>query len=92
MSRGKLYGVGVGPGDPELLTLKALRYIKESHVIAVPGENPRDTVAYRIVEGAYPKLGEKEIIGLDMPMVKDETELDRAHDAAAETIEKLMDE
>lgn len=33
---GKLYGVGVGPGDPELLTLKALRIIKESEVIAIP--------------------------------------------------------
>ena len=34
--QGKLYGVGVGPGDPELLTLKALRLIKENEVIAVP--------------------------------------------------------
>ena len=34
---GKLYGLGVGPGDPELLTLKALRLIRESEVLAVPG-------------------------------------------------------
>ena len=34
---GKLFGLGVGPGDPELLTIKALRLIKESDVIAVPG-------------------------------------------------------
>ena len=33
---GKLFGLGVGPGDPELLTIKALRLIKESDVIAVP--------------------------------------------------------
>ena len=35
--KGKLFGLGVGPGDPELLTVKALRLIKESDVIAVPG-------------------------------------------------------
>ena len=33
---GKLYGVGVGPGDPELLTLKELRIVKEAEVIALP--------------------------------------------------------
>ena len=34
--RGILYGVGVGPGDPELMTLKAVRMIRENEVIAVP--------------------------------------------------------
>ena len=40
---GKLYGVGIGPGDPELLTLKAVRLIRECDVIAVPGERPQET-------------------------------------------------
>src|SRR4029077_18398053 len=34
MSAGKLFGVGVGPGDPELLTLKAMRALGEADVIA----------------------------------------------------------
>ena len=42
---GKLYGIGVGPGDPELITLKALRLMKECDVIAVPGKDPSDSIA-----------------------------------------------
>lgn len=38
--KGTLYGVGIGPGDPELLTLKAVRLIRENEVIALPGEKP----------------------------------------------------
>ena len=49
--KAKLYGVGIGPGDPELLTLKALRIIRESPVIALPGSDPKETVAYKIVKG-----------------------------------------
>lgn len=37
---GKFYGVGVGPGDPELLTLKAFRCIQESDIIALPVSHP----------------------------------------------------
>ena len=48
--RGILYGVGVGPGDPELMTLKAVRLIKENDIIAVPGAEVRETVAYKIQE------------------------------------------
>lgn len=36
--RGKLYGIGVGPGDPELMTIKAVRIINQSDVIVVPGK------------------------------------------------------
>ena len=42
---GKLYGVGVGPGDPELITLKALRLTKEADILAFPGEKPIESVA-----------------------------------------------
>lgn len=83
---GKLYGIGVGPGDPELLTLKALRIVKESPVIAVPGEAAQESVAYKIVKGAYPKLDEKELVAVSMPMTKDKKLLEESHEKAAEQI------
>ena len=45
---GKLYGVGVGPGDPELLTMKGLRLICEADVIAAPGREAQKSVAFKI--------------------------------------------
>lgn len=89
---GTLYGVGVGPGDPELLTIKALRLIRESEVIAVPGTNPQETVAYKIVKQAYPDLDEKELLGLDMPMTKDAKLLQESHDRAAMAVEECLRE
>ena len=77
---GKLYGVGIGPGDPELITLKALRLTKEADILAFPGENPKESVAYRIMKGAYPEIDSKQMISLPMPMIKDREELKRVHD------------
>ena len=36
--QGMIYGIGVGPGDPELMTLKAVRLLREADVIAIPGK------------------------------------------------------
>ena len=89
---GTLYGVGVGPGNPELLTLKALRLVKENEVIAVPGNDARDSVAYQIVKGAYEKLDEKTLLAVPMPMTKDAKLLEESHEKGAEMIKKYLDE
>ena len=90
--QGKLYGVGVGPGDPELLTLKALRLIKENEVIAVPGKDIQASVAYQIVKGAYEELDEKTMIPVAMPMTKDPQVLKANHDKAADQVESYLKE
>lgn len=90
--KGILFGLGVGPGDPELLTLKALRLIRESEVIAVPGNNVKESVAYKIVKGAYDSLDEKKLIPVAMPMTKDPKVLEANHDKAADDVEAWLKE
>ena len=68
--KGKLYSVGVGPGDPELMTLKAVRLIKECDVLAIPQGDSDVLVAKNIVEGIV-DLSKKEQLLVYMPMVKD---------------------
>lgn len=75
-----LYGIGVGPGDPELLTLKALRCIKESDVIILPSEPKEECYAYNIVKKVYPQIDKKEIVCLPFPMIKEKAKLKKAHD------------
>ena len=52
--KGIVYGVGVGPGDPELMTLKAVRLIRENDVIAVPGQTAKEAVADKVAAQAVP--------------------------------------
>lgn len=53
MSKGVPYGVGTGPGDPELLTIKAVRTIESCPVIAAPQTADGAMVALDIVPGGY---------------------------------------
>lgn len=87
---GILYGVGVGPGDPEYMTLKAVRLIRENEVIAVPGETAQETVAYKIAVQAVPELADKELLPVFMPMVMDRAEMERNHEKAADAVEAYL--
>lgn len=89
---GILYGVGVGPGDPELMTLKAVRLIRENEIIALPGENPRETTAYKIAAEAVEELEGKQLLSLFMPMTHDRTVLEESHRAAARQLENYLDQ
>ncbi len=80
------YGVGVGPSDPELLTLKALRIMREADILAVPGRDRDSSLAYRIALGADQTLADKECLCIPMPMTKDEKKLEESHAAGAQRI------
>lgn len=87
---GVLYGVGVGPGDPEYMTLKAVRLIRENEVIAVPGPVAEETVAYKIAVQAAPELADKELVPILMPMTHDRAVMEQNHDEAADTVEGYL--
>ena len=87
MKKGIAYGVGVGPGDPELMTFKAVKLIKENDIIALPGKEPKETAAYRIAVAVAPELAEKELVPVYMPMIKDRELIDQEHRKAAKLIE-----
>lgn len=89
---GTLYGLGVGPGDPELLTVKAYRILKESPVIAFPkSRKGSKSYAHKIVD-VYINSNEKEMLGLVFPMTKDQEVLDREWGNTVELVSsKLME-
>lgn len=89
--KGTLYGVGVGPGDAELMTLKAVRVIRACDVVAVPHTGEADRVALDIALQAVPELAEKPLLELEMPMTRDQQMLDKFHDAAADEVMELLE-
>lgn len=89
---GTLYGLGVGPGDPELITVKAFRKLKESPVIAYPKKQKGSkSYAQRIID-VYFQPNEKEMLGLVFPMTKDVATLERKWSETVEHVwEKLQE-
>ena len=82
--KGILYAVGVGPGDPELLTLKAVKEIKNADCIACPESKGEPGVAYRISQSAVPEIESKELLLLEFPMR--EGDIKEFHQKAADRI------
>lgn len=83
-----LYGVGLGPGDPELMTLKAHRLISEARVIAYPTLAGAESFARSIAAGIIPDTA-REII-MDVPMTVERGPAQAAYDTGAEEISKAL--
>ena len=86
---GKLYGVGVGPGDPKLLTLKAIETIKDADYVAYPTSGKgASNIAFEIVK-EYIK--DKKTLEYLMPMSRDKEYVQRCHDECAIDIKKYLE-
>jgi precorrin-2/cobalt-factor-2 C20-methyltransferase len=72
MTYGTLYGVGVGPGAPDLLTIRAIRILQGARVLALPRSSDYGTsMAWSIVEPAIGRIEGQERLFLTFPMSKD---------------------
>ena len=100
--QGIAYGVGVGPGDPELMTIKAVRLIRESEVIAFParaaGESTafparaaEESTAFRIAAKVVPEIRNKTLLPIFMPMVRDRLKMAEEHQKGAKILEEYLE-
>lgn len=82
---GCLYGIGVGPGDPELITLKGLRILQQVSVVAFPaGMQGKPGIAQQtIAEWTQPHQIQLPLV---FPYVQDEAQLEQAWKTAAEQV------
>lgn len=93
--KGKLYGVGVGPGDVELLTLKAVKVLKSVPVICSPkSAKEKNSIALSIAE---PIIDEREdrkkvmLVEPIFPMIEDDETLEKVWDSASELVAHYLD-
>jgi precorrin-2/cobalt-factor-2 C20-methyltransferase len=81
-----LYGLGVGPGDPDLITLKALRLLRACPVLAWPAPEEGDAFARSIVAPHLVDLPPRIEIPIRMPIAADRFPAQAAYDRAVELL------
>ncbi|MEQ8896104.1 MAG: precorrin-2 C(20)-methyltransferase [Roseovarius sp.] len=86
---GVLYGVGLGPGDPELMTMRAHRLISGARVVAYPALAGAESFARSIAAGAI-SPGVREIV-MDVPMTTEREPAQAAYDKGAGEIAQVLE-
>ena len=83
--------VGCGPGDPELLTVKAVKAIQNADVIMCPtSKEGKDSIAYSIVSSLVNTSKKPEVVNLVFPMVKDKDVLENTWEKNAQIIAEAV--
>ncbi len=88
--RGTLTCVGVGPGDPGLMTRRACEVLEGSDVVAAPVSDDGASLALQIARGACDLSGAR-VLGLSFPMSRSRDVVARSHRVAADAIEAELD-
>lgn len=70
MKHGIFYAIGVGPGNPDLITVEAIKCLQQVDVIYVPEEPAHNSYAYQIACRAVPSISKKTVVGYHHPMTK----------------------
>ena len=83
---GKIYGVGVGPGDPALITLKALKILKKADLIVYPAPEDGTSLA-RSIAAKHFSTGTEELV-IKTPMVSERFPALEVYDKASAKISK----
>ncbi len=86
---GKLYGIGLGPGDPELMTLKAYRLISGAEVVAYPALKDGESFARSIAADVIPV--EALEVTIHIPMTVERGPAQAAYDKGAQDIADYLE-
>lgn len=84
-----LYGIGVGPGDPELITVKGLRLLQQARVVFFPATRPGQSYARQIVD-AYLDAQRQQLVELVCPAYRDRAAILRRWDELAELVAQAL--
>jgi precorrin-2/cobalt-factor-2 C20-methyltransferase len=88
-ARGTLYGVGLGPGDPGLITCRAAELIAQAHVIAYPALAGAESFARQIAAALIPAAARE--IRIDVQMTRARDPAQQAYDSGAREIAAALD-
>ncbi|MCM1497681.1 MAG: precorrin-2 C(20)-methyltransferase [Clostridium sp.] len=86
----KIYGIGVGPGDPELLTVKAVRLLRECDIIGIPAKDRDSCTAYGIARSAVPEIDAKPVVEVPVPMTADRERLNDVYDTGCRALTEQL--
>lgn len=85
---GRLHGLGIGPGDPELITLKALRLLKAAAIVAYPAPETGASLA-RAIAAPYLSPAQEEI-AIRVPMSLERAAAEPVYDRAADALGRRL--